>query len=93
MAGTRIKDMVSFNSRLYAYTGNEVFQSINGGRTWKGVRVGDEQEPPELIAKEPSGIHPSFDSKLVITGNALYLDFTHTEATCGFSVYLRMAIY
>ena len=73
MAGTRIEDMVAFNSRLYAYNGSEVSQSINGGRTWKGVRVGDEQEPPELIAKEPSRAHPLFDSKFVITGNALYL--------------------
>ncbi len=73
IAGTRIKDMVSFNSRLYAYNGSEVFQSINGGRTWKGVRVSDEQEPPELIAKEPSRAHPLFNSKLVIADNALYL--------------------
>ena len=73
MVGTKIKDMVSFNSRLYAYTDSEVFQSINGGRTWKGVRVGDEQEPPELIAKEPSRAHPLFNSKLVIADNALYL--------------------
>ena len=73
MAGTRIEDMVAFNSRLYAYNGSEVSQSINGGRTWKDVRVGDEQEPPELIAKEPSRAHPLFDSKFVITGNALYL--------------------
>lgn len=73
MAGTRIKDLVSFNGRLYAYTGSEVFQSINRGRTWKGVRVGDEQKPPELVAKESSGIHPSYDSKLVIANNALYL--------------------
>lgn len=73
MVGTRIKDLISFNGSLYAYTGSEVFQSINGGRTWKGVRVGDKQEPPELIAKEPLDIHPSFNSKLVIADNALHL--------------------
>ena len=73
MAGTRIKDLVSFNSRLYASTGDEVFQSINGGRSWKSVRIGAEGRLPELVAKEPSRAHPLSDSKLVITGNALYL--------------------
>ena len=73
MVGTRIKDMVSFNGRLYTYTGSEVFQSINGGRTWKSIRIGDEERPPELGTKESSRIHPSFDSKLVIVDHALYL--------------------
>ena len=73
MVGTRIEDIVSFNSRLYASTGDEIFQSINGGGSWKSVRIGAEGWLPELVAKEPSGIHPSFDSKLVITGNAFYL--------------------
>ena len=73
MAGTRIKDMVAFNSRLYAYTGSEAFQSINGGRTWKSIRIGDEERPPELGTKESSRIHPSFDSKFIIADNTLYL--------------------
>ena len=73
MAGTRIEDMVSFNSRLYASTGYEVFQSINGGRSWKSVRIGAEGWLPELVEKEPSRAHPLFNSKFIITGNALYL--------------------
>ena len=73
MDGTRVKDLVSFNNRLYAYNGSEVSQSINGGRTWKSIRVGNEELPSKLKAKKPSRIHPSYDSKLVITGNALYL--------------------
>ena len=73
MVGTRIKDLISFNSRLYAYTGSEAFQSINGGRTWKSIRIGDEERPPELGTKESSRIHPSFDSKFIIADNTLYL--------------------
>lgn len=73
MVGTRIEDMVSFNSRLYAYTDTEVFQSINGGRSWRSVRIGAEGWLPELVAKEPPHNHPLFDSRLVITGNTLYL--------------------
>ena len=72
MAGTRIKDLVSFNRRLYAYTDNEVFQSINGGRSWKSVPIGAEGVLPELVAKEPSRVQPFFTSKLVIADNALY---------------------
>ena len=76
--GTRIKDLVVFNNRLYAHTGFAVYQSIDEGVSWKEL-----SNPDMLTAKTTMIIHePSqpntahvyhfFDSKLVIADNNLY---------------------
>ena len=70
MLGTRIISLVSFNDRLYTHTGNEVFQSINGSRSWKAVRVGIGEVTPESVNPEAS--HISSGSKLMVAGNILY---------------------
>ena len=70
MLGTRIINLVSFNDRLYTHTGNEVFQSINGSRSWKAVRVGIGEVTPESVNPEASRI--SSGSKLMVAGNILY---------------------
>lgn len=72
MMGTRIVNLVSFNDRLYTHTGNEVFQSINGGKSWKSVRVGAEGAPPETVEQKSSQINLSYDSKLLVSDNILY---------------------
>ena len=72
MMGTRIVNLVSFNNRLYTHTGNSVFQSLNGGRSWKRVRVSTEEDPPEPLKQKLSPIGLSYGSKLLISGNTLY---------------------
>ena len=71
MLGTRVINLVSLNNRLYTHTGNEVFQSINGGRSWKRVHVDAEEVSTKSVDTQTSRI--SFGSKLMVAGNILYL--------------------
>ena len=72
MVGTKIVNLVSLNNRLYTHTGDEIFQSLNGGRSWKRVRVSTEEGTPEPLEQKPSPIGLSYGSKLLISGNTLY---------------------
>ena len=63
----RIWDLVTFNDRFYAYTGNDIVQSTDNGESWKSLQV--DLKP---IGKEQSGIDFSFDSKLVVSDGDLY---------------------
>ncbi len=73
MSGTRTISLISLNNTLYMHTASEVFQSMNGGRSWKSIRVSAEAVPPESVEQKSSGIKLSFDSKLLVSGNTLYL--------------------
>jgi len=73
MTGTRAISLISLNNTLYTHTANEVFQSMNGGRSWKSIPVAAEAVPPESVEQKSSGIKLSFDSKLLVSGNTLYL--------------------
>ena len=66
VVGTRVKDLVVFNNRLYAYTGDEVFRSTDERASWK--TVGFDSEDGTLKLKTG----PSFVSKLVVADNCLY---------------------
>ena len=63
MMGTRLNDLAVFNNRLYAHTGQEVYQSTDDGVSWKKVRIGGEDN---------SGTSFSDDSNLVVSDNSLY---------------------
>ena len=63
MMGTRLNDLAVFNNRLYAHTGQEVYQSTDDGASWKKVRIGGEDN---------SGTSFSGDSNLVVSDNSLY---------------------
>ena len=73
MIGTRSISLISLNNTLYTHTTNEVFQSMNGGKSWKSIRVAAEAVPPESIEQKSFGIKLSFDSKFLVSGNTLYL--------------------
>ena len=73
MTGTRAISLTSLNNILYTHTTNEVFQSMNGGRSWKSIPGAAEAVPPESVEQKSSGIKLSFDSKLLVSGNTLYL--------------------
>ena len=57
MVGTGILDLVTFNNRLYAHTGDALVQSTDGGESWKTVRI-------DVVFSH---------SRLTVAGNTLYV--------------------
>ncbi len=79
MVGTRLKDLVAFNNRLYAHTGYAVYQSTDEGVSWKKLSIIDGFAGKTFtITNSPSKpdstrISNTFHSKLVVDDNNLYL--------------------
>ena len=79
MVGTRLKDLVAFNDRLYAHNGYAVYQSTDEGASWKKLSIsGATFEKVIIITTTPSKpdsalVSNTFHSKLVVDGNNLYL--------------------
>ena len=78
MVGTRIKDLVVFNNKLYAYTGFAVYQSTDEGVSWKKLSLAEMATVKgTMIIHESSQsnkahVYNFFDSKLVVANNNLY---------------------
>ena len=70
--GTRAIDLAMFNNRLYAHTSHEIFQSTDGGGSWKSVRAGTEGVPSESVERKSSRVAEDYGSKFVVSGNVLY---------------------
>ena len=79
MVGTRLKDLVTFNDRLYAHNGYAVYQSTDEGVSWKKLSISEATFgkvttiTQELSKPESARISHFFDSKLVVDDNNLYL--------------------
>ncbi len=79
MAGTRLKDLVAINDRLYAHNGYAVYQSTDEGRSWKKISITESFTgkvttiTTESSKLESARISHSFNSKLVVDDNNLYL--------------------
>ena len=79
MAGTRLKDLVTFNDRLYAHNGHAVYQSTDEGTSWKKISITESFTgkvttiTTESSKLDRARISHSFDSKLVVDDNNLYL--------------------
>ena len=78
MVGTRLKDLVAFNNRLYAHTGYAVYQSTDEGTSWKKLPIAEASfGKVTTITTESSKpysarVSHSFDSKLIVDDNNLY---------------------
>ena len=72
-SGPRIQDLVSVNNRLYAHTGGEIVQSIDGGESWKSVSVDAKTYAHKPIKAGQSHLHFSTESRLAIVRNILYV--------------------
>ena len=70
--GTRINDLVVFNSRLYTHTGYEVYQSNNEGMTWKRIRISREEVSHKPVEDNRSRINANYRAKFVIDSGILY---------------------
>ena len=79
MVGTKLEDLVAFNDRLYAHTGDAVYQSTDEGASWRKISITERftGQVTTIInqASKPGSarISKSFDSKLVVDDNNLYL--------------------
>ena len=79
MAGTRLKDLVTFNDRLYAHNGYAVYQSTDEGASWKKISITERFTgqvttiTTESSKPDRARISHFFDSKLVVDDNNLYL--------------------
>ena len=72
IVGTKIKNLVAFNDRLYVDTPRNVVQSTDGGESWKNLRI-DAREPIlEQTGKNERRINFSSDSRLVVADGRLY---------------------
>ena len=78
MVGTRLKDLVAFNNKLYAHTGYAVYQSTDEGVSWKKLPIAEASfGKVTTITTESSKpysarVSHSFDSKLIADDNNLY---------------------
>ena len=79
MVGTRLEDLVAFNDRLYAHTGDAVYQSTDEGASWKKLPItvafiGKVTAITNQTSKPDSAwVSNFFNSKLVVDDNNLYL--------------------
>ena len=79
MAGTRLKDLVAFNDRLYAHNGYAVYQSTDEGASWKKISITERFTGQVTTITTQSSkldrarISHSFDSQLVVDDKNLYL--------------------
>ena len=70
--GTRTQDVAMLNDRLYVHTGMDIFQSTDGGESWKSVRIDTNKQTPEPTAQERSHINSSYNSKIASADGGLY---------------------
>ena len=68
IVGTKIKNLVAFNDKLYVHTDRNVVQSTDGGESWKSLRI----DTGERIEKKHHSINFSSDSSLVVADGRLY---------------------
>ena len=76
MVGTRLKDLIAFNNKLYAHTGFGVYQSTDEGVSWKKLSIMATVKGTmiihESLQSNKAHIYNFFDSKLVVANNNLY---------------------
>ena len=78
MLGTRLKDLVAFNNRLYAHTGYAVYQSTDEGVSWEKLPIAEGSFgkvttiTTESSKRYSARISHSFNSKLIVDDNNLY---------------------
>ena len=75
--GTRIRSLVAFNNRLYAYTYSDIAQSIDAGESWKSVLMDSKS-----TGEEQSPIKFSSNSNLVVADGTLYGIASEKENLC-----------
>ena len=72
IVGTEILNLVAFNNRLYAHTGDDIAQSTDGGESWKVIGKDVNDRTFESIGEQQPRFDFSLHSKLVVADGILY---------------------
>ncbi|MDE0085802.1 MAG: sigma-70 family RNA polymerase sigma factor, partial [Candidatus Poribacteria bacterium] len=73
IVGTDVQELISFNNRLYVYTGSDIYETMDNEKIWVPVRFDYGQYISEQIGQSGSYVHHLTDSKFMIVGKSLYL--------------------
>ncbi len=79
---TAIQDLVALNNCLYAYTGRDLRQSVNGGETWETVRMNDSDRKFQAISTGTMLSNFFLVSQLATAGDVLYGIVSEEEDLC-----------
>ncbi len=79
---TAIQKLVAFKNCLYAYTGREFLQSIDGGETWETIRMNDSDREFQAISPETPFFNFSLVSPLATADDVLYGIVSEKEDLC-----------
>ena len=85
MVGTRLKNLVALNDRLYAHTGDAVYQSTDEGASWKKILMTEKFAgrvttiTNQSSKPESARVSHTFNSELVVDDNNLYLISSKTN--------------
>ena len=87
IVGTRVRNLVAFNNRLYAYTGHDIAQSIDGGESWKSLPIGA-REPHTRTDDKEASLEPNllYGSRFAVTNDRLYGIATELGSLCIFQL-------
>ena len=84
IVGTRVRNLVAFNNRLYAYTGHDIAQSIDGGESWKSLPIGAREPVLEPTIKKRRWPNLLYGSRFAVTNDGLYGIATELGSLCIF---------
>ena len=79
---TAIQDLVALNNCLYAYTGRDLRQSVNGGETWETVRMNESDRKFQTISTGTMLSNFFLLSQLATAGDVLYGIVSEEEDLC-----------
>ena len=72
IVGTKVRDLVAFNNRLYVYTGTGFFKSADDGNSWEEVHIDYGEFTPKPTSNGGQPVNYFSGSKLIIANNVLY---------------------
>ena len=79
---TTIQDLVALKNCLYAYTGRDLRQSVNGGETWETVTINDSEREFQAISTGATLSNFSLVSQLATAGDVLYGIVSEKDNLC-----------
>lgn len=71
--GTKVREIVIFDNRIYVYTGSHIYESTTNGASWNSVNL----DPGQFTPKQTGRLQPQayflINSKLVVVDKSLYI--------------------